>query len=70
MAAKSTSFRVGDYEVSATFSGERDPAVFNCVRQILLASFAGSIAKNSSGAILADSQKERYTVSGGQHHAP
>ncbi len=70
MAAKPTSFRVGGYEVSATFSGERDTAVFSCIRQILLASFAGNIAKNSSGDILADLQKERYTLSGGLHHAP
>ena len=69
MPFKHTSFRVGDYEVSATFSGSHDPFILHNVRQILLSSFAGS-EMLSSGNTLANASKSRYTDGGEQLRVP
>ena len=69
MPVKSTSFHVGNYEVSATFSGTQDPSILRSVRQILLSSVIGT-ENHSSGDSLAYSAKMLYSVGGDQHHAP
>ena len=69
MPFNNTSFRVGDYEVSATFPRKHDPVILGNIQQILLASFAGNI-KRPSCDTLAVTKEEHYTVGGGHHHAP
>ena len=64
-----TSFHVGDYEVSATFSGTHDPLILHNIQQILLSSFVGA-EKHHSGNTLANASKPQYTDGGEQHHAP
>ena len=64
-----TSFRVGDYEVSATFSGSHDPVILHNIQQILLSSFVGA-EKHPSGDNIANATKPRYTIGGEQSHAP
>lgn len=69
MPFKHTSFRVGDYEVSATFSGTHDSVILHNVQQILLSSFVGA-EKHPSGDTIANASKPQYTNGGEQHHAP
>ena len=69
MPFHNTSFHVGDYEVSATFSGAHDPVILHNVQQILLSAFVGA-AKYASDDTLADTRETQYTVGGKQHHAP
>ena len=69
MPFKHTSFRVGDYEVSATFTGSHNPVILHNVQQILLSSLAGEEKQPSSNTI-ANTVKPQYTVGGEHYHAP
>ena len=66
MPFQHTSFHVGDYEVSATFSESHNPAILHNVRQILLSSVAGA-EKHTFGDILENASKPQY-IDGGEHH--
>ena len=69
MKTNQTSFKVGDYEVCATFSGRSDPLIIHKIQQILLSSFV-SATPCASDDKLADTLEKQYNVGGGQHHAP
>jgi len=69
MKTNQTSFKIGDYEVYATFSGRSDPLIIHKIQQILLSSFV-SVVPCASDDKLDDTLEKQYNVGGGQHRAP
>lgn len=70
MPKNSATLKVDGYEISATFTETRNAAISGHLKQILLASFANSSTKSSSGDILVMPPEQRYNKDGGRHHVP
>jgi len=70
MSGRTLSFRVDDYEVSATFADTPNTTITHHLKQILLASFVNNTSSSASGDILAAVSKRRYNQDGDHHCAP
>ncbi len=70
MPKSDTVFSIGGYEISATFTEQRNTAVLSQVKQILLSSFINNAPQKKLGGILAISPEQRDNIDGGRHYAP